>query len=161
MIKLPNQLQIQVGETISIIAESDFPHNWNNLIDELVLKLSLEDFVLNKGILLVAHSIFKRWRPLFRSDELFLEIKLVLDKFAEPFLTLLNKLDQLISEALSKHDKASLNIYFENLLLLIQIYYDLNSQDIPEFFEDHMMNGMEIMHKYLVLETSTYRSRLR
>lgn len=153
MIKLPNQLQIQVGETISIIAESDFPHNWNNLIDELVLKLSLEDFVLNKGILLVAHSIFKRWRPLFRSDELFLEIKLVLDKFAEPFLTLLNKLDQLISEALSKQDKASLNIYFENLLLLIQIYYDLNSQDIPEFFEDHMMNGMEIMHKYLVLET--------
>ncbi|QEL59803.1 hypothetical protein CJJ09_001889 [Candidozyma auris] len=71
MIKLPNNLQIQLGETISIIAESDFPHNWPNLIDDLVAKLSPDDFVLNKGILLVAHSIFKKWRPLFRSDELF------------------------------------------------------------------------------------------
>lgn len=151
MIKLPNQLQIQIGESISIIAESDFPHNWNNLIDELINKLSFEDFVLNKGILLVAHSIFKKWRPLFRSDELFLEIKMVLDKFCQPFLTLLNKVDELITQSLNNNDKASLQIYFENLLLLTQIYYDLNCQDIPEFFEDNLINGMTIIHKYLQL----------
>lgn len=151
MMKLPNQLQVQVGESISLIAESDFPHNWTNLIDELVSKLSLDDFVSNKGLLIVAHSIFKKWRPLFRSDELFLEIKLVLDKFAQPFLTLLTKVDQLINENLT--NKASLTIYLENLLLLVQIYYDLNCQDIPEFFEDNMMTGMEIIHKYLVFES--------
>lgn len=153
MIRLPNQLQVQIGESISLIAESDFPHNWDNLIDQLIAKLSELDFVLNKGILLVAHLIFKKWRPLFRSDELFLEIKMVLDKFAQPFLSLLTRVDQLIDEGLQKSDKASSQIYFENLLLLVQIYYDLNCQDIPEFFEDNMVQGMSIIHKYLQLVT--------
>ena len=102
-----------MGETISIIAELDFPHKWENLIDELVAKFSGEDFVLNRGILLVAHSIFKKWRPLFRSDELFLEIKMVLDKFAQPFMTLLSRTDQLIDEALAQSNSARLSIYLE------------------------------------------------
>lgn len=149
MIKLPNNLQVQLGETVSIIAELDFPHRWENLIDDLVAKLSADDFVLNKGILLVAHSIFKKWRPLFRSDDLFLEIKMVLDKFAQPFLSLMTTTDDLISQAVARGDAASLSIYLECMLLLVQIYYDLNCQDIPEFFEDNMSAGMAIMHKYL------------
>lgn len=153
MIKLPSQLQLQIGEAISLIAESDFPHNWPTLIDSLKSKLSMDDFVLNKAILSVAHSIFKRWRPLFRSDELFLEIKLVLDKFAEPFLALLNQVHHLTTNALNKGDKASSIIYLDNLLSLTQIYYDFNCQDIPEFFEDNMNNGMSIMHLYLSLES--------
>ncbi|KAI5951635.1 CSE1 [Candida jiufengensis] len=150
MIKLPNQLQIQIGESITLIAESDFPQNWPNLIEILVGKLSLTDFVNNKAILLVSHSIFRKWRPLFRSDELFLEIKSVLDVFVEPFLKLFIELDQLTDK--SKDNEAQLIIYFENLLLLIQIYYDFNCQDIPEFFEDHMNELMSIVHKYLVYD---------
>lgn len=154
MIKLPNSLQVQLGETISIIAELDFPTKWESLIDDLVGKLSAEDFVLNKGILLVAHLIFKKWRPLFRSDELFSEIKMVLDKFAQPFLSLLLKTDELIIEAVAQSNAASLNIYFECMLLMVQIYYDLNCQDIPEFFEDNMNVGMAVMHKYLNFSTN-------
>ncbi|KAI5964902.1 CSE1 [Candida pseudojiufengensis] len=150
MIKLPNQLQIQIGESITLIAESDFPHKWPNLIEILVGKLSLTDFINNKAILLVSHSIFKKWRPLFRSDELFLEIKSVLEVFVEPFLKLFIELDQLITD--SKDNEAQLIIYFENLLLLIQIYYDFNCQDIPEFFEDHMNELMGIVHKYLIYD---------
>lgn len=153
MIKLPNTLQTQLGESISIIAESDFPHNWEGLIDELVAKFLPTDFVANKAICVVAHSIFKKWRPLFRSDELFLEIKHVLDKFSQPFLQLLIKVDEEIDRSIASNDSASLNLYLENLLVLIQIYYDLNCQDIPEFFEDNMNAGMALMHKYLVLET--------
>lgn len=151
MIKLPNNLQIQVGETIAIVAESDFPHAWSGLIDELVAKLSTLDFVLNKGILQVAHAIFKKWRPLFRSDELFLEIKMVLDKFALPFLLLLTQTDELITAC----DNAALvSIYMDCMLLLVQIYYDLNCQDIPEFFEDNMAQGMAVMHRYLNFQTA-------
>lgn len=150
MIKLPHLLQVQVGESISLIAESDFPHNWPNLIDALVAKFSADDFVTNKGLLMVAHSIFKKWRPLFRSDELFLEIKLVLEIFAQPFLTVLTRTDELIQ--LNVHNAASLLIYLECFLLLVQIYYDLNCQDIPEFFEDNMQTGMNIMLKYLRFE---------
>ncbi|EGV60425.1 importin-alpha export receptor [Yamadazyma tenuis] len=149
MVNLPNNLQVQIGECIAIIAESDFPHRWGSLIDDLISRFSTSDFKTNKSILLVSHSIFKKWRPLFRSDELFMEIKLVLDNFAEPFLMLLTKIDELIDTSLAQRDQANLKIYLDNLLLLIQIYYDLNCQDIPEFFEDNMMNGMKIMHKYL------------
>ena len=103
--------------------------------------------VTNKGVLTVAHSIFKRWRPLFRSDELFLEIKLVLDVFTAPFLNLLKTVDEQITA--NENNKASLNILFDVLLVLIKLYYDFNCQDIPEFFEDNIQVGMGIFHKYL------------
>lgn len=42
----------------------------------------------NNGVLQVAHSIFKRWQPLYRTDELYTEINHVLSKFGGPFLSL-------------------------------------------------------------------------
>ena len=39
-------------------------------------------------MLQIAHSVFKRWRPKFRTDELFSEIKYVLDLFCQPYLAL-------------------------------------------------------------------------
>ena len=56
---------------------------------DLVARLSNDDARANNGVLQVAHSIFRRWRPLFRSDELYTEINHVLSKFGVPFLTLL------------------------------------------------------------------------
>lgn len=152
MIQLPDQLQIQIGESISLIAESEFPELWPELLDELISMLSLNDLYTNKGILKVAHSIFKRWRPLFRSDELFLEIKTVLDKFCSPFLQMLQGIDSLIDQNLNNKDQ--LKLLLENMLLLIKIYYDLNCQDIPEFFEDNIQVMMGIVLKYLKFHNS-------
>jgi exportin-2 (importin alpha re-exporter) len=39
-------------------------------------------------MLQIAHSVFKRWRPKFRTDELFSEIKYVLELFCQPYLAL-------------------------------------------------------------------------
>ncbi|CCD26889.1 importin-alpha export receptor NDAI_0I03210 [Naumovozyma dairenensis CBS 421] len=147
MITLPGNLQVQIGEAVSVIADSDFPNNWPTLLSDMASRLSTDDMVTNKGVLTVAHSIFKRWRPLFRSDELFLEIKLVLDVFTEPFMNLLKTIDQEISQ---NHDNvAKLNLAFDVLLILTKLYYDFNCQDIPEFFEDNLETGMGILHKYL------------
>ena len=49
-------------------------------------RLTPDNIVVNNGVLQVAHSIFKRWRPLMRSDDLFTEINHVLSRFGEPFL---------------------------------------------------------------------------
>ncbi|KAJ8099083.1 Cse1-domain-containing protein [Lipomyces tetrasporus] len=147
MITLPPSLQVQLGEAISIMADSDFPDRWPNLVDDLVSRLSPNDVAVNNGVLLVAHSIFKRWRPLFRSDALFMEIKLVLDKFCVPFMTLFQRTDELIAE--NQNNKAVLEQLFQTLLLIIKIYFDLNCQDIPEFFEDHIDALMGLVHKYL------------
>ncbi|KAH3687870.1 hypothetical protein WICPIJ_001163 [Wickerhamomyces pijperi] len=157
MITLPSNLQVQIGETISLIADSDFPDKWPTLIDDFVAKISEDDMYTNKGVLIVAHSIFKRWRPLFRSDELFLEIKLVLSKFSVPFLNLLQRVDALIDQ--NKENQAQLVILLEVLYQLVKIYYDLNCQDIPEFFEDNLNVGMGIMHKYLVFDSPFFKPK--
>lgn len=58
-------------------------------IQDLVSRLSADDAKVNLGVLEVAHSIFKRWRPLFSSDGLYTEINHVLSKFGQPFVQLL------------------------------------------------------------------------
>ncbi|ANB15048.1 Cse1p [Sugiyamaella lignohabitans] len=147
MITLPQSLQVQIGEAVSTIADSDFPDKWENLVPELVSRLG-SDIKTNNGVLAVAHSIFKRWRPLFRSDALFKEIALVLSQFSVPFLAALKETDSLIEQ--SSNDKNKLKDLFQCLHLLVKIYFDLNCQDIPEFFEDNLDTCMSIFHKYLV-----------
>lgn len=109
MISVPPSIQAQLGEAISVIADSDFWERWATLVDvrnesttvhetmrtdvtlsqDLISRLTPDNATVNNGVLQVAHSIFRRWRPLFRSDQLFTEINHVLSKFSTPFLTLL------------------------------------------------------------------------
>lgn len=48
-----------------------------------------------------------------------------------------------------------MNVLFENFNLLLEIYYDLNCQDIPEFFEENIQQGFSVILRYL-----TYKNRL-
>jgi exportin-2 (importin alpha re-exporter) len=43
----------------------------------------------------------------------------------------------------------------ETLLLLVQIFYDLNSQDLPEYFEDNIGVFMPLLHKHLTASYPT------
>ncbi|CCG83515.1 Importin-alpha re-exporter [Taphrina deformans PYCC 5710] len=147
MIALPTILQMQVGEAITLIANKDFPSRWPTLIDDLVSNLNSTDMLIVNGVLQTAHSIFKRWRAQFRSDKLFTEIAFVLNKFCMPFLAIFKQTDNFIDQ--NGNNKDALSILFETLTLLMKVFYDLNSQDIPEFFEDHMIEFMSILHKYL------------
>lgn len=76
-----------------------------------------------------------------------LEIKHVLGHFCTPFLAILQACEQAID---ASPPLPFLKVLFEDLLLLHQIFYDLNSQDIPEFFEDNMAEFMRIMRKFLL-----------
>ncbi|KAJ2346412.1 importin-alpha export receptor, partial [Coemansia sp. RSA 2673] len=78
MITVPKNLQLQIGEAVSIIAENDFPLHWPELISDLVSKLSATDYHVNNGILQTAHTVFKGWRSEFRSDQLYTKINYVL-----------------------------------------------------------------------------------
>lgn len=147
MITLPLVLQVQVGEAVTIIANSDFPNEWPSLVDDLVKNTSITDMAATNGVLHTAHSIFKRWRAQFRTDELFTEIAFVLSKFCEPFLDMVKQTDMLLEQ--NRDNRIALGVLFETLILLAKVFYDLNSQDIPEFFEDHMKDFMGVFHKYL------------
>lgn len=89
MLKSPVSIQKQFSDAIQIIGKYDFPKKWPQLIDEMIEKFQTGDFHVINGILKTAHSIFKRYRYEFKSQELWEEIKLVLDKFAKPLTELM------------------------------------------------------------------------
>ncbi|WVQ82556.1 hypothetical protein IAT38_004685 [Cryptococcus sp. DSM 104549] len=137
------RLQSQIGEGLSYVASLDFPHEWEGLCDELVNSLTPNNFVINNGVLATAHSIFKRWRSQFRTDALYSEINFVLSRFCEPYYQLFQHVDQLLqTPAASLPANSSLPLLAQTLLLLVQLFHDLSSQDLPPFFEDHMEEFM-------------------
>jgi exportin-2 (importin alpha re-exporter) len=156
MVSVPHNIQAQLGEAISAIADSDFWERWNTLVDDLVSRLTPENHAVNAGVLQVAHSIFTRWRPLFRSDELFTEVNHVLSKFAGPFMALLQNLDAYIEK--DKSNKAALLQEFAELDLAIQLFYDLSCQDLPPQFEDAISPLADLLLKYLRFDNDLLRT---
>jgi len=150
MISVPPNIQTQLGEAISVIADSDFWQRWDTLVDDLISRLKPDDIVVNTGVLQVAHSIFARWRPLFRSDELYTEINHVLSKFAQPFLSLWQSLDAYIDA--HSNDKDALQKAFAELDLVLQLFYDLSCQDLSPVFEDHLEGISALLLKYLLYD---------
>uniref|UniRef100_A0A8C8LWG6 Exportin-2 n=1 Tax=Oncorhynchus tshawytscha TaxID=74940 RepID=A0A8C8LWG6_ONCTS len=88
MLSSPEQIQKQLSDAISIIGREDFPMKWPDLLTEMVTRFQSGDFHIINGVLRTAHSLFKRYRHEFKSNELWLEIKLVLDTFASPLTEL-------------------------------------------------------------------------
>ncbi|KAI1106076.1 putative mportin-alpha export receptor [Jackrogersella minutella] len=150
MIACPSTIQTQLGEAISIIADSDFWDRWDTLVADLVSRFTPDNYKTNNGVLEVAHSIFVRWRPLYRSDNLYTEINHVLGTFAVPFLNLLSATDQQI--ATHANDKTAVKGYFDTLSLLIKVFYDLSCQDMPPQFESNLEHISTLLHKYLTYE---------
>lgn len=144
MISVPAGPRKQLGEAVALIANSDFPDRWPMLVPELISKLNPDTPAVNNAVLEVMHVIFERWRALSRSDALFLEIKLVLDQLTQPYLAYIVESDKKFRETKSREWLTSMD-------LLMKIYYDLNCQDLPEFFEDHMTEFMGFMFDYLTM----------
>ena len=147
MISVPSGIQTQLGEAISAIADSDFWERWDTLVDDLVSRLNPQDLTVNIGVFQVAHSIFARWRPLFRSDDLYTEVNHVLSKFTQPFLSAWQSLDAFIES--HSNDKAALTQAFTELDLILQLFYDLSCQDLPPVFEDNLQGISALLLKYL------------
>ena len=156
MVVVPAKIQAQLGQAISVIADSDFWERWPSLVDDLVSKLTADNIVVNTGILLVAHTIFRRWRPLFRSDALYTEINHVLGKFSQPYLALWQNLDLYIET--NKTNKTALVQALGELDVVVQLLYDLSCQDLPPVFEDHLASIASLLHKYLMYDNELLRT---
>ena len=92
MTRSPEHIQEQLSEAITVIGQCDFPEQWPNLLETLIRQFqqqqSSNSFQSINGVLKTAHSLFERYRYEQKSDELWLEIKLVLEKFAPAFTQL-------------------------------------------------------------------------
>lgn len=87
-----------------------------------------------------------RYRHEMRSDELWLEIKYVLDNFAEPLTQLFKASIDFIKS--NRNNVEALRSGYSVLVLITKIFYSLNVQDLPEYFEDHMGVSSFLLTKF-------------
>ncbi|KJA18706.1 hypothetical protein HYPSUDRAFT_45045 [Hypholoma sublateritium FD-334 SS-4] len=134
-------IRAQVAESVSLIAQLDFPVKWENLIDQLVASLSATNYNINIGVLQTAHSIFQQWRAHVRSDELFTEINFVLSRFMDPFMQLFRQTATLLLTKPSPNPALTsptenYALLAQAMVLLVDVYYDFSCQDLPPAIED-------------------------
>ena len=148
MCVVSNDVQNQLAESITIISKYDFPKKWMNLLPQLIEKLNVNDINITKGVMLTANSIMKRFRYVFRSDELYSEILICLKYFQIPLLQQFQYYTNTLLIQYS-NNKTELIITIETTRLISRIFFSLNWQDIPEFFEDNVSVWMTEFTKYL------------
>ena len=160
MLTSPEQIQRQLSDAITVIGKQDFPKKWPSLLEELVQRMSSShgDFRVINGVLQTAHCLFKKYRHEFKSQALWTEIKFVLDHFAKPFTELFLQTFQLAKVHAS--DKEALKIIFGSLVLSAKIFFSLNVQDLPEFFEDNMGVWMQTFLELLSIQNSLLNTEL-
>ncbi|XP_077991102.1 exportin-2-like [Glandiceps talaboti] len=150
MLKMPEQIQRQLSDAISIIGREDFPSKWSSLMPDMVSRFKSGDFHVINGVLQTAHSLFKRYRHEFKSQELWTEIKLVLDNFAAPLTELFAATMELTKQYTT--DGQAIKVLYSSLTLICKVFYSLNFQDLPEYFEDNMKTWMTHFHTLLVTD---------
>ncbi|XP_023173424.2 exportin-2 [Drosophila hydei] len=156
MLHSPTALQKQLSDAVSIIGKHDFPKKWPQLIDEMVEKFASGDFNVINGILQTAHSLFKRYRYEFKSQTLWEEIKFVLDRMAKPLTELLQATMQL--STVHEGNAEALKVIYSSLVLVNKVFFSLNSQDLPEFFEDNMNTWMGAFLQQLAVDVAILRT---
>ncbi|XP_076182593.1 chromosome segregation 1 [Ptiloglossa arizonensis] len=149
MLHSPDSIQKQLSDAVSIIGKYDFPDKWLELIDKLVEKFNTGDFHVINGVLHTAHSLFKRYRYEFKSQVLWTEIKFVLEQFAKPLTDLFIATINLTE--VHAYNVDALKVVFSSLLILSKVFYSLNFQDLPEYFEDNMDIWMNNFHNLLFI----------
>ena len=184
MCAVPNDVQKQLSEALTIISAHDFPEKWPGLLPDMVTKFTSQDLHIINGVLRSANAIMKRFRyvstlpplppslppslppgapsqpclfsPLsllpslpsprhaFKSDALYSQLVVCLQNFAGPLTELASWAGGVLEEAAKANDKARLVMVMETMRLCCRVFFSLNWQDLPEFFEDNMARWMQI-----------------
>ncbi|XP_031504230.1 exportin-2 [Nymphaea colorata] len=156
MLSSQHPIQGQLSESLAVIGKSDFPKAWPSLLPELVASLrsaaAASDYSAVNGVLATANSIFKKFRFQYKTNDLLLDLKYCIDGFAAPLLELFLQTGRLIDAVVAGGgggDAVLFRRWFESQRLCCRIFFSLNFQELPEFFEDHMKEWMGEFQKYL------------
>jgi len=147
MCTVPPRIQAQCSEAIALIAKVDFPQHWKNLLPDLVQRFESPDPNIVSGVLVTTNAILRSFRYVQRSEELYRDYSYVLQGLQAPLLTLFIRTGKAVDAC--PNDPAQLKPRFASLRSMCRIFYSLNWQDLPEYFEDHMKEWMGEFGKYL------------
>ncbi|EER11374.1 Exportin-2, putative [Perkinsus marinus ATCC 50983] len=147
MLSVPAPLMAQLRESIKIISDFDFPAGWPTLLPTLVQRLTCGEDLNDAqfGALETAATVFDKYRYLVRSNEVLRELQYILKEFQEVHLALYRRIMQeIFSPALREASQATKSVKLAKLLVVeLEIFYDLNVVDIPEYYEDNSATWFE------------------
>lgn len=130
MLGQPPRVQAQLSEALALMAASDFPEHWPNLLPELVAQLRSPDAAVVNGALTTGDAIFRRFRGQYQTVELVKDIKYVLSLLAMPLLELLQVTGTLLAGPQGAQPETA-RPRLTTVLLICRIFYSLNCQELP------------------------------
>jgi exportin-2 (importin alpha re-exporter) len=153
LLTTPPLIQAQLSEALAAAAASDFPARWESLLPSIVSSLGTAvnagDITATNSLLAAVVSLFSRFRNAFDNNALRLDLKYCLDIFAAPLLEVFLFASRRLQAAATTANPLELRPVFECLRLCCEIFYSLNSIDLPEFFEDNMRQWMTEFQAFL------------
>ncbi|WVZ60262.1 hypothetical protein U9M48_010309 [Paspalum notatum var. saurae] len=153
LLTAPPLIQAQLSEALAAAAASDFPARWESLLPSIVSSLGTAvnagDVAATNSLLAAAVSLFSRFRNAFDNNALRLDLKYCLEIFAAPLLEVFLFASRRLQAAATTASPLELRPVFECLRLCCEIFYSLNSIDLPEFFEDNMRQWMTEFRAFL------------
>ncbi|XP_066329040.1 exportin-2-like [Miscanthus floridulus] len=153
LLTAPPLIQAQLSEALAAAAASDFPAKWESLLPSIVSSfgtaVNAGDIAATNSLLAAIVSLFSRFRNAFDNNALRLDLKYCLDIFAAPLLEVFLFASRRLQAAATTANPLELRPVFECLRLSCEIFYSLNSIDLPEFFEDNMRQWMTEFRAFL------------
>ncbi|XP_066385315.1 exportin-2-like [Miscanthus floridulus] len=158
LLTAPPLIQAQLSEALAAAAASDFPARWESLLPSIVSSfgtaVNAGDIAATNSLLAAVVSLFSRFRNAFDNNALRLDLKYCLDIFAAPLLEVFLFASRRLQAAATTANPLELRPVFECLRLCCEIFYSLNSIDLPEFFEDNMGQWMTEFRAFLTTSYS-------
>uniref|UniRef100_F1KQX7 Exportin-2 n=1 Tax=Ascaris suum TaxID=6253 RepID=F1KQX7_ASCSU len=143
----------QLSQVVCIMGSHDFPGSWPELIDVLAGHLSGADLDKLMATLSTMDELFRHYRHEMKSNKLWSELAYVLQHVAAPLTELFTKMVVYIEQK----DSMPLDqcvVWLTVLLLIAENFHSLNSQDLPEYFEDHLGVWMNAFLELLKLKVA-------
>ncbi|KAK8793410.1 hypothetical protein WA158_004769 [Blastocystis sp. Blastoise] len=135
-----------LSDSISIIAEEDFPQRWESVYSQLLEKVDSGNIISLRRILECANNIIRHYSGKAEVDENLYPVRLCLDQFGIHLFDIWKALNSIIDDT---RDPSMLGILLDCLSYIASIYSSLCWFDLPDIFEDQLEEWMNEFIKYL------------
>ena len=159
MLNAENELLPNIIEMVKIIVQgaNGYLIIWPKLMDFIGEILNKHDLSKNRHFYNLITKIIKRYHIESKSDSLFREIIYTMDKICKPMtddaINIIKYFDTYNPS--NDNDNQIMTQCLQIMNKIMSIFYSLNYQDFPEFFEDHLTEWITILNDTLLLPNKT------
>ena len=159
MLNVENSILPHIIEMIKIVVQNanGYLIIWPKLMDFIGEILEKHDSSKSRHIYDLITKIIKRYHIESKSDSLFREIIYTMDKICKPMtddaINIVKFFNNYDNNNSSNNEIMTQCLQMMNKIM--SIFYSLNYQDFPEFFEDHLTEWITILNDTLLLPNKT------